>query len=230
MSKTIESVKRFIRSVSWKEGLNQFILEVFKRPLRLIFYPIKSVDEYKQEKKYKLWVAWFYLGMMILTRVIAYNGEGFLVNKNNPRDFNLFLIVSLVVFPVFISVIANWATTALMDGKGTMKEIFMVITYAFFPYVWLGLASTLISNFITVDEIIFYTFFQSLGIFLTGFLIFFGLLGIHEYGLGKTILMVIATIVAIAATLFIILLFFSLIQQVWAFLESIYDEFVMRFL
>jgi hypothetical protein len=161
---------------------------------------------------------------------VAYNAEGFLVNKNNPRDFNLLLTIALIVFPVVVAVVANWATTALMDGKGSMMDIFQVITYAFFPFVWLSLIATLLSNVITADEIVFYTFFQSMGAFLTAYMIFFGLLGIHEYGLLKTIAMLVFTIVAIAAILFIILLFLSLTQQLWAFVESVYDEFVMRFL
>jgi cell division protein FtsX len=61
-------------------------------------------------------------------------------------------------------------------------------------------------------------------------MLFFGLMGIHEYGLLKTIFMIIATIVAIAVILFIMLLFLSLIQQVYSYFSSIYREFVMRFL
>jgi hypothetical protein len=117
-----------------------------------------------------------------------------------------------------------------MDGKGTMKEIFRVFCYAFFTFVWLGLFSTILSNFITVDEIIFFQFFTGLGTILLGYMVFFGLMGIHEYGLLKNIFMVFATIVAIAVILFIMLLFLSLIQQVYSYIASVYKEFVMRFL
>jgi hypothetical protein len=168
--------------------------------------------------------------MMIVAQVIAFNGDGFLVNKNNPKDFNLLLTIALIVFPVVIFVFANWATTALMDGKGNMSQIFRVITYSFFPYVWLSLLASLVSNFITADEIVFYTALHAVGIGLLAYMLFFGLLGIHEYGLFKTILMFVFTVVAIAIILFIILLFFSLIQQVYAFFKSLIDEFVMRFL
>jgi hypothetical protein len=117
-----------------------------------------------------------------------------------------------------------------MDGKGTMTEIFRVICYSFFPYVWLGLFATLISNFITADEVIFFTFFQTFGAGLMAYLIFFGLLGIHEFGLFKNIIMIVFTIVAIAVLLFVMLLFLSLIQQVYSFVHSVYTEFSMRFL
>lgn len=222
--------KSFFTRENLKVKIKTFFEDCFKIPFGLIVYPIRGYEEFKYENKSKGYVAIFYLVMMIIAQIIAFNGDGFLVNQNNPRDFNLLLTIALIVFPVAIFVFANWATTALMDGKGNMTEIFRVITYAFFPYVWLSLLASLISNFITVDEIIFYTALHSVGIGLLGYMLFFGLLGIHEYGLFKTILMFVFTVVAIAVILFIILLFFSLIQQVYAFFKSLYDEFAMRFL
>jgi hypothetical protein len=206
------------------------IEDCIKMPIRLMVYPLRGYEEFKYENKSRNYVAIFYLVMMIVAQVIAFNGDGFLVNKNNPKDFNLLLTIALIVFPVVIFVFANWATTALMDGKGNMSQIFRVITYSFFPYVWLSLLASLVSNFITADEIVFYTALHAVGIGLLAYMLFFGLLGIHEYGLFKTILMFVFTVVAIAIILFIILLFFSLIQQVYAFFKSLIDEFVMRFL
>ena len=230
MSRIINSIRQLFVRVNIKNILQTFYYDCFKMPIRLMIYPIQGFDDFKREKQSKSYVSWFYLGMLILTQVIAFNANGFLLNKNDPNDFSILLIFALTVFPVFVFVVANWATTALMDGKGTMIEIFRSITYAFFPYVWLGLLATLISNFITLDEVIFFTFIQSLGIILAAYMLFFGMLGIHEYGLLKTIFMFVFTLVAIAVILFIILLFFSLFQQVWAFFKSIYDEFVMRFM
>jgi hypothetical protein len=226
----ISKIKSFFINFNLREKAKDFFNDCFKMPIRLMVYPLKGYDEFKIEKQSKGYVAIFYLFMMILTQVIAFNGNGFLVNKNNPQDFNLFLTIALVVFPVVIFVFANWATTALMDGKGNMTEIFRVVTYSFFPYVWLGLLSTIISNYITVDEIVFFTILQSVGAGLLVYMLFFGLLGIHEYGLLKTFLMFLFTVVAIAVILFIILLFFSLIQQLYTFIKSVYDEFAMRFL
>ncbi len=220
----------FFRKLNLSVKIKTFYADCFKMPIHLMVYPIQGFDDFKREKTSKGYVAWFYLVMMILAQTIAYNANRILVNKNNPKDFSLFVTIALILFPVFIAVIANWASTALMDGKGTMTEIFRVVTYAFFPYVWLGLLATLISNFITVDEIIFVSFFQILGIGLTVYMMFFGLMGIHEFGLMKTIMMIVFTIVAIAVILFMILLFFSLSQQLWTFIKSIYDEFTMRFL
>ena len=230
MPSMTKQIKTFLLDFDFKSKMKQFYQDCIRMPLYLLTHPIKGFDEFKREKTSKSYVAWFYLVMMILYQVIAFNATGFLVNRNNPKDFNLFLTISLIIFPVAMGTIGNWASTALMDGKGTMTEIFRVICYSFFPIVWLGLTATIISNFITVDEIIFYTFFLSLGTILTGYMMFFGLMGIHEYGLFKNILMLGFTIVAIAVILFVMLLFLSLLQQTFSFIQSVYSEFVMRFL
>lgn len=212
-----------------RENLKQILRDLFVHPLYLIMHPIKGFDRFKREKTGKSYVAWFYFVMMIIANIIAFNGNDFLVNDNKPRDFNIFLIIALVAFPVGVVTVANWASTALMDGKGTMKEIFAVIGYSFFPFVWLSLAATVISNFITYDEIVFFHFLNTMGAVLLAYMVFFGLMGIHEFGPAKTIMMFVFTVVAVAAVLFVILLFLSLIQHVYSFLDSFISEFKWRF-
>ncbi|MFA7076057.1 MAG: Yip1 family protein [Candidatus Izemoplasmatales bacterium] len=230
MVNLMSKFKSFFTRDNLKSKLKAFFEDCFKMPIRLMIYPLRGYEEFKYENKSKNYVSIFYLIMMIIVQVIAFNGDGFLVNKNNPKDFNLLMTVALILFPVAIFVFANWATTALMDGKGNMSQIFRVITYSFFPYVWMSLLASIISNYITVDEMVFFTALRTVGLALLVYMLFFGMLGIHEYGLFKTVLMFVFTVVAIAIILFIILLFFSLIQQVYAFAKSLYDEFVMRFL
>lgn len=211
-------------------SLKTFLRDCFKHPLYLITHPIKGYDEFKREKTGKLNIAIFYTVMMILTQTAIYNGSGYLVNKNSSKDFNFILTIALVLFPIALVTIGNWASTALMDGKGTMSDIFKIIAYSFFPFVWLGLFATLLSNFLTVDELVFYQFFLYMGIGLTGFMLFFGLMGIHEYGLFKNIFMILFTIMAIAVILFIILLFLSIIQYVYSFFSSVINEFIARYM
>lgn len=203
--------------------------ELFVYPFYILTHPIRGFDRYKRENSGSRYAEWFYVFMMIVVNIIAFSANGFLVNKNNPKDFNVFLIIALVAFPVAIFTLANWASTALMDGKGKMREIFGVTAYAFFPYVWLSLFATVISNFIVYEEIVLFHFLNGAGVLLLGYMLFFGLMGIHEFGPLKTVMMFLFTVIAIAALLFIILLFLSLIQYFFSFLNSVIDEFKWRF-
>jgi hypothetical protein len=67
------------------------------------------------------------------------------------------------------------------------------------------------------------------GYIATGWMLFMGILNIHEYGLFKTILAFLATIVSVIVMIFLGLLFFDLIQQVIAFIASIIEELNLRY-
>ena len=68
-----------------------------------------------------------------------------------------------------------------------------------------------------------------IGIVGTGWMLFMGILNIHEYGLFKTILAFLATGISIAVMMFVGLLFFDLIQQAIAFVVSVIEEFNLRY-
>ncbi len=213
-----------------KEKITHSFKDIIITPFYILTHPLKGFYEFKMEKLRKSYVAIFYLVMMVLTQIISYNGKGFFVNTNNPINFNAFRITLLVLVPVALVTIGNWSITSLFDGKGKMIDIFSVITYSFAPYVWITLPNIVFSNFITLDEVGFYQAFSMIAIVLTGFMIFFGLLVIHEYGLLKTIVTLIFTVLAMGVIIFIVFLFLTIFQQIYSFLYSVYREYVMRFL
>lgn len=212
-----------------KSKFKTFLYETFSYPLHLISHPIGEWEEFKKNNKSKLWVALFYLGMFCFAVVFNIVASGYLVNQNDINKFNLLQTLSLVIFPVIIATVGNWCITALLDGKGRMIDIFKMICYSFFPVTWLLIIATIISNFITLDEATYYTFLISAGTFVTGYMMFFGFRGIHEFGLFKTILTILFTIVAVAIILFVCLLFLSLVQQMYGWVYSIIREIRVRF-
>lgn len=119
--------------------------------------------------------------------------------------------------------------TTLMEGKGRYKEILMVTGYSLFPLIILGFPGVILSNFLTLEEMAFYNLLMYVAYGLTGWMLFMGILNIHEYGLGKTIVAFLATLIAMCVMMFLGLLFFDLIQQFIAFISAIYEELSLRF-
>ena len=62
----------------------------------------------------------------------------------------------------------------------------------------------------------------------TGFLLFFGMMVVHDYTIGKNILTTIASIVGMAFIMFIGILFSGLITKVFSFVYNIYIELSYR--
>ena len=110
-----------------------------------------------------------------------------------------------------------------------MKEIFMMICYSLVPTMLIGYLNILLSNVLTLDEAQFITLLNIIGWVLTGFMVFMGLVVIHEYGMGKTLWSIILTILAALIIAFIALLIFDLAQQIYGFVYSLYKEITTRY-
>ena len=209
--------------------IKSFFKGAFVDPLQLIVHPISGWEIFKQEKTAKRWVSIFYVCMMIFAVVLNEVGKGFVVGGTDLKEFNLFRTMLVVLLPVLVGVIANWCVGSLFDGKGKPAEIFDAIAYSFSPYVWLSIVATIVSNFIATDEIIYYTFIMGLGVGLTIWMMFFGIMGVHENSFGMNIINIIFTIIVIAVIIFTILLFFSFVEKILGWIVSIYNEIKMRY-
>ena len=62
----------------------------------------------------------------------------------------------------------------------------------------------------------------------SGGLIVCGMMQIHDYGLGKTLLFIVMTIAAMLVVIFLMLLFFTLVGDGVGYFVSLYKEIVFR--
>lgn len=230
MMTNVTKINKRIKQVHVREVLGTLWHDLFKEPFYLLTHPIKGFWEFKHEGRRKNYVAIFYLTLMCITQIIAYNHLGFLINRNNPTQFNALRIILLVVVPVLLITIGNWSVTTLFSGKGSMLEIFSVITYSFAPYTWVMLPTILLSNYVVLEEVVFVSALMSFAVILMIYMAFFGLLVIHEYGLLKSIVTLMATAVSIGVIIFVVFLILTIFQQVYSFFYSIYREYIMRYL
>lgn len=212
-----------------KTSIKNFWHETWKHPLYIMSHPVQGWEEFKTEKKGKMWVSIFILLMYVLMTIVAYQYEGIITNTNNPQKFNSIQMLIYGIVPPIVIAIANWSVTTLLDGKGKMKEIFMMICYSLFPVTVFGFVNILLSNVLTLEESKFILLIEIVSWVLTGYMAFMGLVVIHEYGIAKTLWSIILTVVAILIIAFIALLVFDLAQQIYGFIYSLFKEISTRY-
>lgn len=154
--------------------------------------------------------------------------SSFVVNDMDKRDVNTPAeLVGIMLFFLLICV-GNWSITCLMNGEGRFKDIVIAVGYGITPAtVGLTLA-TIVSQFIADNEEAFFTLIIAVGVALAVILILMGIMQMHNYTLGKTLLTLLLTFVAVLIIIFLVLLLVSLIGQVITFFKSIYMELVFR--
>ncbi len=212
-----------------KTKLKKLYHEYIRFPSYILFHPFDGYEEFKRYKKGKLSVAIVFIILFAYFQIFSFRNLGFLVNPNNPLELNSLQEIFSVLLLVFLFTVGNWSVTTLMEGKGNYKEILMVTGYALFPLIILGFPGVILSNFLTLEEMAFYHLLMYIAYLGTAWMLFMGILNIHEYGLFKTILAFLATAVSISVMMFVGLLFFDLIQQFIAFIVSVVEEFNLRY-
>ncbi len=194
----------------------------------VIFHPFDGFWDLVHEKRGSLAAAHTFLILFLLTYVLKLMYTSFQFITAPIQYINIYERCASLLLPFLILCLANWALSTLFDGKGRFKDIYMAMCYALVPYIILQLPLILLSNILTFDEGSFYTVLMSVSVVWCLFLAFVGLMEVHDYGPGKTIVFIIATAFGALVILFLLLVFFSLLSDAFGFFVSMYREIVFR--
>ncbi|NLK21028.1 MAG: YIP1 family protein [Epulopiscium sp.] len=215
------------------ESLNQSklqnLLKSLKFSLHVIVRPFDGFWDLIHEKRGSIGAANIIFIMVLITNVLKMQFTSFLFYRIQLEYVNMFKVLLGIIVPFGIWCVSNWSLTTLMDGKGSLKDIYMATAYAFTPYVLINLPMTVISNLITLEEGAFYQYFIAFAMLWCIFLILCAMMMIHDYSMGKAIFSSLLTIVGMGVIIFLTLLFFSLISDGIGYLISLYKEIVFRF-
>jgi hypothetical protein len=204
------------------------IAESLRYSFHVIFHPFDGFWCAKRERKGDVWAATILIGMVTLVYILSNQLTGFIFSTNTSESFNLLAELLSVIVPVFLWCVSNWSITTLMDGEGSFRDIYISTAYALVPLILLNIPMIILSRIIVLEEQRIYDALGFLAVIWVAFLLFSGLMTIHQYSMGKTVVTVILAIVGMAAILFLFLLFFALIQQLMNFVYIFYKEMTLR--
>ena len=152
----------------------------------------------------------------------------FVVNDIDSRTVDsLFELIGVLLFYLLLCV-SNWSITCLMNGEGRLKDIAIAVGYSTVPISFILIFSTVASQFIADDEQAFYAIVLVVGVAYGIIMMIMGIMQVHNYTLGKTLLTVFLTFVSLLIIVFLILLLFNLLGMVFNFFRSIYTELIFR--
>lgn len=153
---------------------------------------------------------------------------GFVINETDVRHVDSFYELCGVLACYLLICVSNWSVTCLMNGEGRLKDIAVAVGYGTFP-IALGInLSTIISHFIADGEEVFYSLVMGVGIAYGVILIVIGIMQVHNYSLGKTLITFFLTVIALLIIIFLLLLLSNLLGSVFNFFRSIYQEIIFK--
>ncbi len=202
--------------------------ETLRYATHVIFRPFDGFWDLVHEKRGSLAAAHTFLFLFLLTYVLRLMCTNFQFISAPIQYINIYERAASLLLPFLVLCLANWALSTLFDGKGRFQDIYMAMCYALVPYILIQLPLILLSHVISYDEASYYQVLQSVSIVWSLFLAFVGLMQVHDYTPGKTIIFVFATVFGALVILFLVLVFFSLLSDAFGFFVSLYREIVFR--
>lgn len=159
---------------------------------------------------------------------LKFQYTGFVMNTNNIAEMDALALFISTVAVVILASVSNWTITTLFNGKGKLKDIYIVICYSLTVLIIGDALVTFASNFVTTEEVMILTSIKLVCYAYFIFLLVAGLGTVHEYSFGGNLASMLMTIVAAAVILFVGILLFTMIERMFFFVTSVAEEFMRR--
>ena len=223
----MSAIKSRSKNAARRAGWERYIASM-KYAKHVLFHPFDGFWDLTHEKRGTVAAATTYLALFLITRVVQLMFTNFQFINAPLQYINVFEQVTSLLLPFLILCLANWSMTTLFDGKGRFSDIYIAMCYALVPYTLIQLPLVFVSNFLSFDEAAFYNVLMSFSNIWCLFLIFVGLMQVHDYSPSKTLIFVVVTIVGAMIIIFLLLVFFSLLGDAASYFISLYREIAFR--
>ena len=211
-------------AVGTKQSLKSELLYAF----RAIYHPFDGFWEIKTQKRGTVRAASIILFMVILTFCYKEVGTGYLFRTVPIEQVDIPVVILKVLIPLVLWCLASWGLTTLFDGKGSIKDIYIMSCYSMFPLIFTNIITTVMSNGMTLAEGDFISFISTIGFVWMVGLMFVGSMVVQDYRFNKNLGMIVASIVGMAVVLFLALLFVTVGQKMVDFFIALYEEITFR--
>lgn len=191
-----------------------------------MIHPFNSFKDIKYKKQGSMLLAVIMTLLFFVTSVMRATLSDFRYTTFDASTYNSLMELARTVGLVALWSVANWAVCILMQGRGTLKEVFVVTSYATLPIILYNIISIPISYVITSSDSTLISGLNTLAIIITGIMLCVGLMIIHDLSFTRIIVSSIITVIFMILIIFVLFMIGVLLSQFWNFVTSIILEAV----
>lgn len=193
-----------------------------------LLHPFRSFHDVKYKKLGSMKLAIGVTALLLLSAILTNTRCGFLFRRNDAESYSALFTVAQTAGLLILWSVANWAICTIMDGKGRLKEVYIVSSYAVLPLALYNLIYLALSHVVNVESVDAIVGFKTLVLIYTFYLLCVGIMTVHEYNFPKFLWTSIVAVLIMILVVFIGFVLVILIQQLGNFLLSLYMEVVYR--
>lgn len=112
--------------------------------------------------------------------------------------------------------------------QGLFRDVYVAVGTSTLPVTLLVLPCTVVSHFLILEELPILAMVTNVAYIWMAALIFFSMITVHDYTLGKNVLVSILTVLGMAFILFLLFIFVSLIGRMISLVSAVGTELSLR--
>jgi len=194
----------------------------------ILVHPFDTYQDIKHAHKSSIKSALLILLIFWIVGVLEVYGTGFIFSSIILADFNLLLYSVSHLGIVGLFIFANYLVATISNGEGWLKDIVIATAYALTPWILITPMMTILSNVLTYNEMIMYTFLDQIRLGWTLVNLVFMIKEIHNFQVKPLLKNIALTIFTMVMIVLIGFLLYLLGLQVVNYIEGIIREVMLR--
>lgn len=193
-----------------------------------LLHPFQAFYDVKYKKRGSMKIAIGATVLLLLSAILKNTCCGFLFRRNDAESYSALFTVAQTAGLLILWSVANWAICTIMEGKGRLKEVYIVSSYATLPLAIYNLIYLVLSHVVAVESVDAIIGFRAIVMIYTFYILCVGIMAVHEYNFPKFLWTSFVAVLIMALVVFIGFIIVILIQQLGNFLLSVFMEVVYR--
>lgn len=141
---------------------------------------------------------------------------------------NPIMIFLIAIIPMSLFVIGSYLISSINDGEGTLKNVYIAVSYGLVPYIKFAPILILVSHVLSFKELFIYDFCYFIMIGYTIVLLFLTIKETHCYTPKKTISNVLLTIAFMIIAILALIILYILWKELFGFVFELFEEVKYR--
>ena len=211
-------------------GFTPEIVKANSTFFKTLIHPIDSFYNVKYEGKGSVLISSSMMLLYFIFNVLAITAGGFMYVSYDPMKYNSGLTFLGTTVVALLFCIVNLGVCTLAEGKGRLKEIFIVTGYSLLPQIIYKVIFIIGSYFLVYSESTIFFVLEAVSWIATIVILLIGLVVVHDYSFFKAVGMAILTVIGMALVAFIVVLVLTLFQDLFQFIDGAVKELLYRYM
>ena len=214
-------------------GLTALIILTRKRQVVLIsnaklrtlfrgtIHPFQSFNDVKYKNMGSLRLAVVLTLLFFLSSAASVIWSDFRFTAFDASTYHTFFHILQTVGLIALWSVANWGVSTLQEGKGRLKEVFIVSAYSTLPLIIYNIISAPLSYILVSPNSTLINGLHTLAYIFTGIMLCIGLMIIHDFSFPRFLFTAFVTVLFMVLIIFVLFMAGTLLTQFWSFISDV---------